>query len=549
MKLAVTQLNPVVGDLSGNAHLIVQQAKTAYAAGARIIIAPELALCGYGPQDLLLRPAFLQACEATLQKITSDLAHLSGLYLLLGHPASANINGSALNGRHNMVSVIHDGRVEASYAKQLLPNYQVFDELRYFTPGLEPVVFEANGVRYGLLICEDIWFDEPSHQACQAGAQVLLVPSASPFHAGKQVEREERMAALAQKLNVPIVYANLVGGQDELVFDGGSFAVNANGQLAARAKQFETANMLIEVRSDRTLKGELYPLLSEEESLWHALVLGLKDYAYKNGFKQAVLGLSGGMDSALVLAIAADALGPEHVQAVMMPSPYTADISCHDAHEMAQRLHVRYSEISITETFSAFNHQLALLDLSPLMVPDTTEENIQARVRGTLLMAISNKTGSLVLATGNKSELATGYCTLYGDMAGGFAVIKDLVKTRVYKLANWRNANDPFGNGLDIIPQRIITRAPSAELRPDQLDQDNLPPYDVLDEIIERYVEKDQSIEEMVNAGLNRADVDKVTRLIQISEYKRRQAPIGTRLTQRAFGCDWRYPITSKFRA
>ena len=553
MKIAVAQCNPVVGDFEGNIRQIVQSARDAYAAGARILVTPELAICGYIPEDLLLRPAFMQACDAALARIAQELAALPDFYLVLGHPVGSGerTRSFAVQYRHNAASVIHAGQVLATYAKHMLPNYQVFDERRYFVPGNNPVVFEVHGVRYGVLICEDIWFDDAALQACKAGAQVLLVPNASPYHASKQAEREQRLADLARKTGASIIYANLFGGQDELVFDGGSFAVNSGGELAARATQLGPELMLVDAGQGGVLQGQIHPLLSEDESLWRALVLGLKDYFVKNGFRNAVLGLSGGIDSALVLAIAVDALGAEHVSTVMMPSPYTADISLLDARDMAQRLNVRYDEVSILDTFNAFRSALVPVFKS---VPepageDTTEENIQARVRGTLLMAISNKTGALVLTTGNKSELATGYCTLYGDMAGGFAVIKDLVKTRVYRLARWRNENDPYGHGKEPIPERIITRAPSAELRPDQTDQDSLPPYDVLDQIIERYVEEDQGIEDIVAAGFERSDVDKVTRLIKLNEYKRRQAPVGIRLTHRAFGRDWRYPITSKFRA
>jgi NAD+ synthase (glutamine-hydrolysing) len=385
----------------------------------------------------------------------------------------------------------------------------------------------------------------------------LAVINASPFHAGKAHEREQAMAVRAAACGLPLVFAHLVGGQDEVVFEGASFAVQASGQLAARAASFQSEVFAVTVERDAMglmgpkgalqLSGPVAALRGIEADLWDALVLGVRDYLGKNGFPGALLGLSGGIDSALVLAIAVDALGPDKVRAVMMPSPYTASISLEDAREMARRLGVRYDEYSIVPQFEAF---LATLSGEFAGRPtDATEENIQARIRGVILMALSNKFGSIVLTTGNKSEMATGYCTLYGDMAGGFAVIKDLLKTTVFDLARWRNAHDPYGRGLDPIPERIITRAPSAELRPDQTDQDSLPPYDVLDEILSRYMENDERIEDIVAAGFDRQVVEQVTRLIKINEYKRRQAPVGIRVSHRSFGKDWRYPITSRFRA
>jgi len=405
-------------------------------------------------------------------------------------------------------------------------------------------------VRVGLLICEDAWFEEPARLAQQAGAQVLAVINASPFHVGKGYEREAVMAERACATQVPLVYAHLVGGQDELVFEGHSFALNADGAVAARAPSFKEALFGVDLEvADGAARcsGAIEPVRSAEADLWDALVLGVRDYLGKNRFPGALLGLSGGIDSALVLAIAVDALGADKVRAVMMPSPYTADISWLDAREMAQRMGVRYDEISIAPEFAAFKASLAA-DFAG-RAEDTAEENIQARIRGTLLMALSNKFGSIVLTTGNKSEMATGYCTLYGDMAGGFAVIKDVLKTRVFALARWRNAHNPYNTCEQPIPERIITRPPSAELRPDQTDQDSLPPYEVLDAIIERYMENDTSMEQLLAAGYLQADVEKVTRLVQVNEYKRRQSPIGIRVSHRSFGKDWRYPITNRFRA
>ena len=460
----------------------------------------------------------------------------------------------AVQKRFNAASVLCEGQVVATYAKRELPNYQVFDERRYFTPGNQACVFEAGPagtkLKIGLLICEDAWFDGPAADAKAAGAELLAVINASPFHIGKGSEREATMRQRVAATGLPLVYAHLVGGQDEVVFEGHSFALNANGDLAARSPSFEENCALIQVNTARDaikLEAIIAPERTPEQDLWDALVLGVRDYVGKNRFPGVLLGLSGGIDSALVLAIAVDALGANQVRTVMMPSPYTADISWIDAREMALRMGVRYDEISIVPQFEAFKASLATEFAG--LPEDTTEENIQARIRGTLLMALSNKFGSMVLTTGNKSEMATGYCTLYGDMAGGFAVIKDLAKTVVFKMAHWRNAHDPYGTCANPIPERIITRPPSAELRPDQKDQDSLPPYAVLDAIIDRYMENDQSIETIIADGFARADVEKVTRLIQINEYKRRQAPVGIRVTHRSFGKDWRYPITNRFLA
>ena len=557
IQVALVQSNPTVGDLVGNARQIIAAARQAYDQGARLVVTAELSLTGYPPEDLLLRPAFVSACDKTLADCAAQLADLPGLHVVIGHPqvldpalggrGDVRTRSWAVQKRVNAASVLSGGKVLATYAKRELPNYQVFDERRYFTSGREaglpPVVFQVDGVRFGLLICEDAWFDEPAQVAAQAGAQALLVLNASPFHLGKGGEREARMGERARAVGLPLIYAHLTGGQDEVVFDGASFAVQADGRVAARAPSFEECMLMLSVCANGTVRGDVAPLPSLEAQAWAALVTGVRDYVGKNGFPGVIIGLSGGIDSALVLAIAVDALGANKVRTVMMQSPYTADISWIDARDMAQRVGVRYDEIQITPMFDAFRKSLA--EEFKGLSEDTTEENIQARIRGTLLMALSNKFGSIVLTTGNKSEMATGYCTLYGDMAGGFAVIKDVAKTLVYRLANWRNTQGP----QPIIPERIIVRPPSAELRPDQTDQDSLPPYDVLDAIIQRYMEDDQSSDEIIAAGYARSDVERVTRLLKINEYKRRQAPVGIRITHRAFGRDWRYPITSKFPA
>ena len=556
LKLCIAQLNLVVGDLAGNSQKIIQAAQQAYQDGARLVLTPELSICGYAAEDLFLRAAFIAACDDAVKAVAAALAPLKDLSVVVGHPTGGDsrTKSVAVQQRFNTASVLREGQVVASYVKRQLPNYQVFDERRYFTPGQDVCVFEAGApghtVKVGLLICEDAWFAEPARQTRDAGAELLAVINASPFHVGKGYEREQMMRERALECGVPLAYAHLVGGQDEVVFEGHSFILNADGSLAARAPSFIENSLLALINKGQSainIVSTIAPDRTPDQDLWDALVLGVRDYIGKNGFPSVLLGLSGGIDSALVLAIAVDALGKDRVRAVMMPSPYTADISWIDAREMAKRLGVRYDELSIVPEFEAFKTTLA--GEFKGLAEDTTEENIQARIRGTLLMALSNKFGSIVLTTGNKSEMATGYCTLYGDMAGGFAVIKDLAKTTVFRLARWRNAHDPYGTGTEPIPERIITRPPSAELRPDQTDQDSLPPYEVLDAILERYMENDQSIEEIIAAGFARADVERVTRLIKINEYKRRQSPVGIRVTHRSFGKDWRYPITNRFRA
>ena len=552
LELSVAQLNFTVGDMAGNARKIIDAARTAYARGVRLLLTPELSICGYAAEDLFLRASFIAACDQAMDVVRHALADLKGMHVVVGHPSGHDerTRSVAVSLRFNMASVLCEGKVVASYAKRELPNYQVFDERRYFKPGSVPCVFEVQGIKVGLLICEDAWFEQPAQETKAAGAQVLAVINASPFHMGKAQEREDKMRERCLATNLPLVYAHLVGGQDEVVFEGRSFALQASGDMAGRAKGFAEDELQITLQSEGAqllLQSSIAPLPTALAEVWDALVLGVRDYLGKNRFPGALIGLSGGIDSAVVLAIAVDALGPENVRCVMMPSPYTAGISLLEARDMAQRMGVRYDEKSIVPMFDTF---LQTLQADFLGMPlDATEENIQARIRGTLLMALSNKHGAMVLTTGNKSEMATGYCTLYGDMAGGFAVIKDVAKTLVYQLATWRNQHDPYGRGASPIPERIITRPPSAELRPDQTDQDSLPPYEVLDAILSRYMEQDQSAQEIVAAGFALADVEKVTRLIRLNEYKRRQAPIGIRITHRGFGKDWRYPITSHFRS
>ena len=532
MKIALAQFNPVVGDLDGNAARIAELADQAVVAGAGLLLTPELALCGYPPEDLALRDDFYAENARVLSGLAARLPQ--GLSVVVGHPLMEDER------RYNAATVLRDGQVVAVYRKQHLPNYSVFDEVRTFSPGSEPCVFEAGGVQFGLIVCEDLWFPGPMAQAKMAGAEAMLVLNASPFHIGKQTERHAIAHARVFENGLPLVYLNMVGGQDELIFDGGSFAVNAQGEIAAQCPAFEEGLYFVELDGDK-FKGEMHAQPGIEAGVYRALVVGVRDYIGKNGFAGALVGLSGGIDSALTVAIAADALGPERVHAVMMPSRYTADISVQDAEELAKNLGIQYSVQPIKPMFDAFLSELA--NEFAGKAPDTTEENIQARIRGVILMALSNKFGKLVLTTGNKSEMATGYATLYGDMAGGYAVLKDISKTLVWALSRYRNTLSP------VIPERIITRPPSAELRPDQVDQDSLPPYDILDAIMERYVELDRSPAEIVAEGFDEATVRKVVRLIDFSEYKRRQAPPGIRVTKRGFGRDRRYPITNKYRA
>jgi NAD+ synthase (glutamine-hydrolysing) len=531
MKLAIAQMNSMVGAMQKNAERILDLANQAYAQGARLLLTPELSLCGYPPEDLLFRQDFYAANQRALKWLEQQLP--ADLVVVIGHPHE--IAGK----RYNAASVIHSGRIQATYHKHHLPNYNVFDEERYFEAGDLPVVFEWGGTRYGVLICADIWEPGPALQALQANAQVLLVINASPYHLHKQLTRYQVLRERVRETGLPIIYANMVGGQDELVFDGASFAMNNQGELMQEFPMFEDCLGYLTLAQNQPVAAAISEHASSEAIVYQALQLGLKDYVNKNRFPSVVLGLSGGIDSALTLAIAVDALGKERVKAVMMPSEFTADISIQDAADMAKLLDIEYSVLPIKPLFNGFCDTLAEEFTGKAF--DTTEENLQARIRGMLLMAISNKFGHLVITTGNKSETAVGYSTLYGDMAGGFALIKDVPKTLVYKLANYRNSLSP------VIPERIITRPPSAELRADQTDQDSLPAYEILDAIMEAYVEKDFGIETIIEKGFNRADVERVTRLIDRNEYKRRQAAVGVRITERGFGKDRRYPITCQF--
>jgi NAD+ synthase (glutamine-hydrolysing) len=534
MKIALAQLNLIVGDIQGNARKISEAAASAAAAKADLLLTPELSICGYPPEDLLLRPAFLNACEAAVESLASSLP----LPTVVGTPwrkPEGLVNGAAL---------LRNGKIECVYGKHELPNYAVFDEKRYFIADTAPQVFACAGVQIGLLICEDIWFERAAAQAKAAGAQLLAVINGSPYNTHQHAARREVLSARAIETGLPIAYVNMVGGQDELVFDGGSLVMHANGDVAQQLPVFSECLAVTEMTcaagivEAKTVRGTLNG--DTVSHVYAALTLAVRDYINKNGFPGIVLGLSGGIDSAVVLTIAIDALGKDRVRAVMLPSKFNASISLEDARAMAGITGVRYDEIDIEPIYEQFERALAA-QFTGYGV-DATEENLQARTRGTLLMALSNKTGYLVLTTGNKSEMSTGYCTLYGDMAGGFGVLKDVDKELVYALANYRNT---LGR---IIPTRVIVRPPSAELRHDQKDQDSLPPYEDLDRIMALYVEENRSPEEIVAMGNKPEDVKKVVRLIKINEYKRRQAPVGPRITPRGYGRDWRYPITSGFR-
>ncbi|MGB9094586.1 MAG: NAD+ synthase [Gallionella sp.] len=531
MKLAIAQINSVLGDLAGNAAKILQFAEQAGKQGAQLLLTPELGLCGYPPEDLLLRDGFYDACNRTLRDLAGKI---SGIAVVVGHPHE---HGGK---RYNAASLLRDGIVAATYLKQELPNYSVFDEERYFDHGSEPCLFEMEGIRFALNVCADVWEPETARQARDAGAQVLLVLNASPYATGKLEWRHRVIRERIAETGMPVVYANMVGGQDELIFDGGSFAMDRNGVLTAQCTVMEEALAMLEIRDDLRPAGEMVAGSGEEADVYRALCLGVRDYIGKNRFPGVLLGLSGGIDSALTLAIAVDALGADKVHAVMMPSRYTAQISLDDSREMVNILGVRYHEIPIDAMFQSY--LAALKTIFAGLPEDTTEENLQARIRGNLLMALSNKFGSLVLTTGNKSEMTVGYATLYGDMAGGFAVLKDVSKTLVYRLARYRNSPGR------VIPERIITRPPSAELRADQTDQDSLPPYDVLDAIMACYVEQNLPIPEIIARGYSEADVRRVVHLIRISEYKRRQSAVGIRVTERSYGKDWRYPITVRYQ-
>ncbi len=536
VRVALAQLDLAVGDVAGNTTRIVETALRARdELDAHLVVFPELSVSGYPPEDLLFHKGLSEAVEGALERIRREV---HGVAVLVGYPEYAD------EGLFNACSVYESGRLLCHYRKQMLPNYSVFDEKRYFTEGRKPAVFGFRDVRIGLNICEDVWQAGPLAASKSAGAEVVIAINGSPYDVTSQLNREVIVAERVRENGLPVLYANMVGGQDELVFDGGSFAMDAAGELCHRASAFEEELALITLEPGTAkialAPGTVAPLLEKEASVYTALVTGTRDYVEKHGFPGVILGLSGGVDSALVAAIACDALGADRVRAVMMPFRYTSTISQEDAALEAATLGIRYDVLPIAPIYDA-----TLRQLEPIFSgrdEDVTEENIQSRVRGLLLMAISNKTGRMLLTTGNKSEMAVGYATLYGDMAGGFAPIKDVSKSLVYALARYRNT---LGQ---VIPERVITREPSAELRPDQKDTDSLPPYDVLDPILEAFIEEDLSVDQIEARGFERDVVIRVLEMVKRNEYKRRQAPPGVRISSRAFGRDWRYPITSGYR-
>ena len=536
IRLLLAQQNLIVGDFDGNAARILEAVRVGAEAGVDLVLTPELSLSGYPPEDLLFHSGFKAQSRAALDRLCQQSSDID---VLLGYPEYAN--GQIFNS----AVLVRQGRPYANHRKQALPNYKVFDEKRYFTAGQAPTLVDINGARVAILICEDLWQPEPARAARAAGAEAFLTINASPFELHKQRDRERVVRERVRETGVPLVYLNLVGGQDELVFDGNSFVMAADGTVAQRLPAWTEATAVVELQRVGgnlvPVPGPIAPDLTEEASVYSALVMGVRDYVGKHRFPGVVMGLSGGVDSALTLAIAVDALGPERVHAVMMPSRYTSEMSLADARAQAEGLGVKYSVISIEGMFEAT--LAALKDPFAGRPADTAEENIQSRCRGVLLMAISNKTGAMLLTTGNKSEMAVGYATLYGDMAGGFAPIKDCSKMMVYRLARYRNSQ------AAAIPARVIERPPSAELRPDQKDSDSLPPYEILDAILEAFIEEDLSVDEIVARKFDRATVGRVLEMVKRNEYKRRQAPPGVRISGRAFGRDWRYPITSGYRA
>jgi NAD+ synthase (glutamine-hydrolysing) len=554
MKIAIAQLNPIIGDLAGNARKMLEAAQQAAAEGVRLLLTPELSLCGYPPRDLLLNPSFVLAMDMTLQQMARDLP--SGVAVLVG-TVQENLTAHSTGGKSlfNSIALLDKGKVQQIFHKRLLPSYDVFDERRYFEPGSQANYFTLDEVNVGVTICEDLWNDEefwgkrsyttnPIADLAILGVDLTVNLSASPYSVGKQRFREEMLRHSAVRYQQPIIYTNQVGGNDDLIFDGRSFALNRQGKMVCRACGFEQDLLMLEFDEEqRDLQvGSISPQYqSEDEEIWNALVLGLRDYVRKCGFSKVVLGLSGGIDSALVAAIASVALGQENVLGVLMPSPYSSEHSITDALALVNNLGIDTTTIPIGELMKGYDKTLA--DLFAGQEFGLAEENIQSRIRGNLLMAISNKFGHLLVSTGNKSEMAVGYCTLYGDMNGGLAVIADVPKTRVYSLCRWLNRNG------EVIPENILTKAPSAELKPGQVDQDSLPPYDILDDILQRLIHNYQSPAQIVAAGHDPATVDRVITMVARAEFKRRQAPPGLKITDRAFGTGWRMPIASRWAA
>ena len=530
MKIALAQINSFVGDIENNSNLIIKRAKEASIRGAELFITPELSICGYPPEDLVLREDFLDACSKALKKIAKTMPSIK---MIVGHPLK---KGSKI---YNAASLLFNGKIQGTYFKQTLPNYGVFDENRYFEPGEKEFIFTHKGLKIGLLICEDAWSVSPGKLLKKKSVDGIIVINASPYEIEKSDTRIKVIAKLAQETKSTVIYLNAIGGQDELIFDGGSFVVNKDAKLLHQSSFFKEETAVISIFSKTITKYNHYKTsYSKEAHLYEALKLALKDYVVKNNFKNLFIGLSGGIDSALVLALAYDTFDKKNITAVMMPSEFTAKISITESRRMIKNTGVNYKEISIQSIYKLFRKTLSNeFKNKPF---DATEENLQARIRGVLLMALSNKFNGLVISTSNKSETAVGYSTLYGDMVGGFAVLKDVPKTWVYRLAHYRNSIST------IIPNEIIKRLPTAELRPNQLDQNSLPKYEILDKIIELYIEKDLDISSIVKKGFSSKNVNHVVKLINNNEFKRAQSPIGPKITHRAFGKDRRYPITFK---
>ena len=558
MKITIAQINPIIGDLSGNAQKILVAAQIAAANQVSLLLTPELSLCGYPPRDLLLNPGFVEAMSITLQQLARDLpADLTALVGTVETNSTAHINGG--KPLYNSVALLQNGKIKQIYHKQLLPTYDVFDEHRYFEPGLKPNYFVLEQVKIGVTICEDLWNDEdffgkrsysinPITELCQLGVNLIVNLSASPYTSGKQHFREAMLKHTAIRFQKPIIYVNQVGGNDDLIFDGRSFALNKTGELNCRACGFDTDLLQLEFnqeKQDLNINSNINSIApnyqSEDEEIWHALVLGVRDYVRKCRFSQVILGLSGGIDSSIVAAIATAALGKENVLGVLMPSPYSSPSSIKDADDLAANLGIKTRLLPIGELMKSYDNTFAELFANTEF--GLAEENIQSRIRGNLLMAISNKFGYLLLSTGNKSEMAVGYCTLYGDMNGGLAVIADVPKTRVYSLCHWLNRNQ------EIIPQNVLTKAPSAELKPNQVDQDSLPAYEILDDILQRLINDYQSAAQIIAAGYEQELVNRIIQMVARAEFKRRQAPPGIKITDRAFGTGWRMPIASNWLA